>query len=761
MNEAWEGVRTGFLDEAREAVDEFDQCLLCLEASPQDHELVNRAFRAIHSLKGSAATLSFTGCAEFSHHLESLLIGVRDGQIEADSSLIDLCLRSSDMLRGILQDHELMEGSRTDDGVLELVGELERFSAPVSAPGPKRIPVGEPVTEETYAIVFRPHSGFFGLGADPALVLEELARLGKLSVRAELDRLPDLADLNAEDCWLGWTCTLTTSAGLPAIREVFEFCEDIAEITIELQNLKFDPQFLDCYQLEALEHLDDIQHILLELERCPHDVPARRALLRSFHSLKGGSGLLVSSANLVPGSDHPAVWIRDEAHRAESALERGQLDSDSLLVFVDKARRAVQQLSAPTTTAATAAMAAPAAATAASAVPTTVRVEQARLDHLLRVVGEAMMAHGALQSLAATGQIVAAPESATRFKELLAGLRGTGRELHERVMSLRMLPLRTVFQKFPRLVRDLGKSLGKDIRLVLEGETIELDRSVLERIGDPLVHLVRNSADHGLETPAERLARGKSAQGTITLSAVHEATTVIIHVQDDGRGLDLERLRARAAERGLSAASDAEACRLVFLPGLSTAAQVTDVSGRGVGMDVVHNNICELGGRVDITSVAGQGCRFSIRLPASLVVTRGIVVRCGGEQLIVPMELTQELVIVPPKARVEFKGERFVLVRDELLPLLDLSRELGMDPSPDLDLQPVAVVQAGGRRLGLQVDAFVNELEVLVKPLQGPFAALDIYAGAAILGDGRVLLVLRPSGLLREDGGVQVRESPG
>jgi two-component system chemotaxis sensor kinase CheA len=310
-----------------------------------------------------------------------------------------------------------------------------------------------------------------------------------------------------------------------------------------------------------------------------------------------------------------------------------------------------------------------------------------------------------------------------------------------------MLPVKTVFQRFPRLVRDLARSLGKEVRLVIEGEGIELDKTILEQIGDPLVHVIRNAVDHGLEPPDERSAQGKDTTGQLTLRAVNEAGGVVIEITDDGRGLDSAALKRKAVEKGLLTAvaaatmSEEAAFQLVFLPGLTTAAKVTDVSGRGVGMDVVHSNVRNLQGTTEIRSKRGQGTTFLIKLPTSLMVSKGILLEAGSQEYILPLSNIRDMVKLPLEAAHIYRGRALAQVRGAIYPILNLAEIFGLTPviTPELS---IAIVEAGAVRYGLVVDRFLTEVEVLVKPLTGGLEQCKEFQGSTIMGDGRVVLVL-------------------
>jgi two-component system chemotaxis sensor kinase CheA len=386
----------------------------------------------------------------------------------------------------------------------------------------------------------------------------------------------------------------------------------------------------------------------------------------------------------------------------------------------------------------------------AHASPSTIRIDQEKLDRLMRVVGELLVARGAFPVLARKLNEGADPRVvAKELKETGAGISHIAEELQASVMSIRMLPVKTVFQKFPRLVRDLARNLGKEVQFAMEGEDIELDKTILEQIGDPLVHLVRNAVDHGLEAPGERTAQGKSPAGRISLRAMNQAGAVVIAVVDDGRGLDAEALKRKAVEKGLlsldaaAAMSETAAFQLVFLPGLTTARKVTDVSGRGVGMDVVRNNVRNLQGVIDIHSRRGGGSTFSIKLPTSLMISKGILLEAGSEEYVLPLGGIRDMVKMPSEELHLYRGSRMVQIRGEVYSVFSLAELFGLRRKESAEVS-IAIVEAGRLRYGLMVDRFVSEVEVIVKPLAGGLEECKEFQGAAIMGDGSVVLVLNP-----------------
>ena len=380
--------------------------------------------------------------------------------------------------------------------------------------------------------------------------------------------------------------------------------------------------------------------------------------------------------------------------------------------------------------------------------PATIRIDQVKLDRLMTVVGELLVARGAIPLLVRKLNDGADSASVEKdLKDVGSSISRIADELQTSVMSIRMLPVKTVFQRFPRLVRDLARSLGKEVQLVIEGEGIELDKTILEQIGDPLVHLIRNSVDHGFEPPEERRANGKNPTGQLTLRAIHEAGNVTIEVKDDGRGLDADALKRKAVEKGLltpeaaAAMSEDAAFQLVFLPGLTTAKKVTDVSGRGVGMDVVNSNVRNLQGSIEIRSKLGQGTSLLIKLPTSLMISKGILLEAGGQQYILPLSNIRDMIKLPLEDAHQYRGRTLAQVRGTIYSIFSLAEMLGLAPAKTPELS-VAIVEAGALRYGLVVDKFLTEVEVLVKPLTGGLEQCKEFQGAAIMGDGRVVLVL-------------------
>lgn len=569
-----------------------------------------------------------------------------------------------------------------------------------------------------------------------------------------------------------------------------------------------DPEFMRLFCAEAEDLLQDIEQGVLVLETTPHDRDTLATVFRAFHTFKGNAGALklVSLQALA----HELESLLDAARSGERSLDRGAIDVvlAGADVFARHAAEASRQLDGtdvgrplplpipdvlaqvhevlatassappPHREAATSPPEPPAAATVtappaedrltaevpppvpsvATAAPAprrpqraaapSVRVDTQKLDSLVDLVGELVIA----ESMVAQASQTSADEHLGR---LLGHLRGITRDLQRTAMSMRMVPIRAAFQKMSRLVRDTSHELGKTIRLELSGEETELDRTVIEEIGDPLVHMIRNAADHGIESPSEREAAGKSPEGTIRLEAYHEGGFVVIRIRDDGRGLDPAKLRAKAIEKGLlepdAQIERREALDLIFAPGFSTASAVTDLSGRGVGMDVVRRNIERLRGKVEIDSTLGAGTTFTISMPLTLAIIEGLVVGVGEQRYVIPTLSVRES-FRPAAASistVQGRGE-LVDVRGRLVPLLRLGDHLGVSAAEGIPQRAiVVVVEAGHERRCLLVDELLGKQEVVIKSLGETFTNQTLFAGAAILGDGRVGLILDATSLVR------------
>src|SRR5580698_3129444 len=666
----------GFFEEAFESLDVMENTLLQLDPGTPNAEAINCVFRVAHSIKGGAGMFSFTEVASFTHTLETLLDELRAGRMSVTRPTIDLLLKSTDVLRGMLQATQrktAVDQQTVADIQFDLEQMLVQRTPDSSAVATMTAALPEPLRpkEMTWTIEFCPNARLVAPGADPSRVFAELAELGTIALQVHVDKLPVFVDLDPEVCYLTWTITLTTELPSEAIQNILDWAE------------------ADC-QLRTGE----------AAQASPVTIDAPIAAQNTAKD----SALAPRGSTPPPATNQtPAVDASGSSTKTSSA------DSNSIRVAIEK------------------------------------------LDELMNTVGEIVIAQSMLMQLVDGAK----PPRVDRIRAGLIQLERNVRELQESVMRVRMLPIRFAFSRFPRLVHDLSARLNKQIELKMTGEQTELDKKVLEKIGDPLVHLVRNSIDHGIELPETRVAAGKSAVGTLFLHAYQRGSSIVIEVGDDGAGLNLENILSKARAKGLvgqnEALSDEAIANLIFQPGFSTTEVTTDLSGRGVGMDVVRRNIEELGGTVELRTQAGKGSSAIISLPLTLAIVDGLTVAVGAEVYIVPL--------VAIIASLQFKsgvarrlagvGEVF-LFRGDYIPIIRLHEAFNLEPRcRDLDLGSVMVVECDGRKVGLFVDELLGQQQVVVKSVETNYHRIEGVSGATILGDGSVALILDIPGLVR------------
>jgi two-component system chemotaxis sensor kinase CheA len=654
-----------FYEESFEALNAMEESLLKLDVGAPEPELVNTIFRVAHSIKGGAATFGFGQITSFTHTLETLLDELRSQRMQVSVELMNLLLKSVDMMREMLraqQAQKPIDAQRMADLQFDL--ELAVAQKDVQQPAPSVAPHGGGASvhesperpRQGFAIHFRPMLHLLARGNDPLRLFAELRQLGELHVEAQSQAVPALSMLDPENCHLSWALLLDTTAPREAITEIFDWAEGDCELRIE--------------PLHAAA-----------------PVPAQMAELPAEHAAAAG------------GEDR-------HARHAESSKS---LDVSSIRVSIEK------------------------------------------IDHLMNSVGELVITQSMLSQFATLADGVIGE----RLRTGLTQLERNVRELQESVMRVRMVPISFVFSRFPRMVRDLSQRLGKQVELKMTGGDTELDKTVLEKIGDPLVHLVRNSIDHGIESPEARAAAGKSAAGSVCLHAYHRGSNIQVEVRDDGAGLKTERILAKARERGLlgpnERPSDEDINRLIFMAGFSTAEQTTDVSGRGVGMDVVRRNVEDLGGSIDLRSEPGRGSCFTITLPLTLAIVDGQSVAVGAETYIVPLTAIVESLQMRTASVSRLGGRGEVLsFRGDYLPVVRLN-EVFNTPQREApgDDGLVMIVEGDGKRVGLCVDELLGQQQVVVKTLEGNYGHVDGIAGATIMGDGAVALILDVAGLTR------------
>lgn len=676
-----------FFEESFEGLDAMESGLLNLDLGAVDADAINTIFRAAHSIKGGSGTFGFTVVSEFTHVLETLLDEMRDGRRQVTQSAIDVLLGSVDCLRETLQtiqagievdhhsvtQHKLALDKLLNDVVdavnetgLQVPGECLEQSSPQDTGNLKIV---------GWHITFSPHLHLFKTGNEPLRILRELATLGDLSVSANLLEMPDLYELDPEECHLAWSLDLQGRVPVSEIDEIFDWVEGDCDLSKQ-------PVFAITKTTNAVSEADvSKQKYPLALDLFTGDTQTQS----------------------------PAI-LDDSKDSQNSTLKATGLTSSSI------------------------------------------RVDTGKIDTLINMVGELVITQSMLSLIGEHFAI----NKLDQLKNGLLQLERHTRELQKSVMNIRMLPINFVFSRFPRLAHDMSGKSGKKIELKLVGEHTEVDKTVVELLSDPLVHLVRNSLDHGIEMPDVRLAAGKPETGTVTLEAYHRGGNIVIEVKDDGKGLDKDQLIAKAVEKGLIAPeailTDKQTYELIFLPGFSTAEQLSDISGRGVGMDVVRRNIQALGGNIEILSELGKGSTICIYLPLTLAILDGQSVAVGEETYIVPLGAIIESLYIKDEdvQLVAGKGETFML-RDQYLPIIRMHKIFKVPTAKHSKLSEglIVVVEAQGVLCGLFVDELLGQQQVVIKSLEANYRRVEGVSAATILGDGSVALILDIPSLVR------------
>ena len=703
-------IRASFFVECDELLESLQDALSAMDEGENDNETINVVFRAVHSIKGGAGAFGLNALVAFAHRYETVLDELRAGRLEINPDRMKLFFQAADLL----QDH--VRASRDDapmpDGSEEVLQEMEKMIGGGAGLPPEEeiddfVPMGlsfdldgdteggfnlpeldldlelgpqaAPQTEDAgWCITFKPAAGLYLSGNESAHILRALRALGDADVRCDASAVPMLNALDPEASILSWVITLPSNVARSDIEEVFDFVEDVCDLTIS---------------------------------NTPSAIPDTAAVAIA----------VPQEAPMVHNDPSPAL------------IEAAPSPSDN----------APKDSSGSASTGGTSTTAEPAAAT--------VRVDLERIDRLVNLVGELVINQAMLaQSVAEAGL----PPNSAVMTGLEAFMMLT-RDIQDSVMMIRAQPVKPLFQRMARIVRESSAAVNKEVRLKTEGEATEVDKTVIERLADPLTHMIRNAVDHGLETPETRIAAGKSAEGVITLAAMHRSGRVVIEVTDDGAGINRPRVREIAISKGLipadSVLSENDIDNLLFLPGFSTASQISALSGRGVGMDVVKQSIQALGGRITITSEAGKGTKFSISLPLTLAVLDGMVVNVAGETLVVPLNSILETATLTADDIRSLGPETNVIhVRGSFVPLYDLGAELGYRAVKSSYEGGVVLLtaQENGSRSALVVDAIMEQRQVVIKGLQQSYGHVPGVAAATILGDGRIALILDPADLV-------------
>lgn len=697
-----------FEHEATELLNLMEESLLRLENSPGDEALINAVFRAAHTIKGTAGVFGFDNIVEFTHIVENLLDRVRSGTIEIQSDLIAVLLSCRDHMGTLVRlaidgneepsDETREEGHRLIDQLNPYLDPEARFVSQEDIN--KMIAENDnPVIFDNWHISMRFDREVLQNGMDPISFLRYLRRMGEVSVTTLYDELPSLQITEPEHCYLAFEVNFKGEVEREQIESVFEFVREMSEIHILPPTKKFG------LYAEMIEQLPDEEMRLGEiLVKCGaiSEAELQEVLVEQ-------SQLHLKAAGRNGGDTEKKI--------GEMLVEHHIVKQEVVDAALAKQEKVMEQ---------------------AKTTNRVIRIDAAKLDKLINLVGELVIA-------GASSNLLAHKLGDEKLLESMSGMGRLVEEIRDSALNLRMVQIGETFSRFQRVVRDVSKELGKSIQLEINGAETELDKTVVERIGDPLMHLVRNSMDHGIESAEERRVAGKPVQGTLQLNAYHDSGSIVIEVIDDGRGLSREKILAKAKEKNMhideANMSDSDVYRLIFEAGFSTADKVTNLSGRGVGMDVVRRNIEALRGTVDVESTAGKGTTVSIRLPLTLAIIDGFLVGVGGSSYVIPLDTIHECIELNEEEQKEVAVQSYINLRGEVLPFLRL-REFFRDNDTEVHRENIVVVQFGNQKAGFVVDELLGEFQTVIKPMGKILQALKGISGATILGSGDVAVIL-------------------
>ncbi|MDM8515975.1 chemotaxis protein CheA [Desulfobacterales bacterium HSG16] len=686
-----EKFRETYRAEAFEMLNDLEEALLELEIQPGVPKLINRIFRTLHTIKGSGKMFGFDDIAGFVHALESVYEEIRYGRLTADQKLISLTLSSCDIIRGMLDGKTEDSEKRTmiTDQLQSILGEKsEEIEQLPESTGKNRIKE-HPIT--IFRISFVPMQEIFRAGNNLIPLLNELRDMGQCTVVCHHDGIPAINEFDPESCYLRWDIILTTHQNKNDIRDVFIFVESECKLDITI--------ITDADNIQASKSHKLLGEILVDKKEITSEE------LKESLRKKPLFGQILIKEKLVDESKVEAAVAEQQHTRNLHYDQSTALRTNSL------------------------------------------RVPAQKLDALVDLVGELVIAQARLSQHASTSEDAVAANIAEEVERLTIALR-------DNTISMRMLPIDTIFGKFKRMIRDLSVELNKKIELVVEGGETELDKTVLDQLDDPLVHILRNSIDHGIESPEERTAKGKASVATIGVAAAHDGGNVMIRITDDGAGLDAGSIRSRAIEQGIispdTELTDDETFNLILEPGFSTAVQVTDVSGRGVGMDVVRRRVAVLHGTLGIQSEPGSGTAITIKLPLTLAIIDGLLTETGGEMYVIPQTAVIKCFEQTHEDIQKAHGNDVIEVSGRMLPYICLRTRFSIkgDVPPS---RRIIMCEANDGKIGIAVDRIIGSYQTVIKPLGNIYNNIECFAGATILGDGTVALIIDPIKLRQKE----------
>lgn len=690
-----------FIDESSEHIQTLSDCIMTLEQEPENKDTINEIFRAAHSLKGMAGTMGFKRMQHLTHDMENVFQEVRSDKIKVDSSMIDLLFKCLDAIDSYVENIKSTSDEGTDDNEV-IIKELNDFIAKANGqPVSKQAEAQETVTEAKAQA---------SSDASPNV-------LDTIELTNNEKNLIDEA-ISAGLKIYGMTVTVASDCLLKAARAflVFRAVEELGQILVyrpssqDIEDEKFDLSF--SFYVASGESFDKLEHVASNVSEIDK-VEGKE--ITEFH---------------IEGEAEQTAQASEETQKAPEKKEEkapaSKTETAKPKASNDSQKQAVSHKKATTSR--------------------TVRVDIEKLDMLMNQVSELIIAKNSLVAMSSSD---GENNNNQSFHEQIEYLERITTNLHESVMKVRMVPIESVTQKYPRMIRDLSRTLNKKMNLVITGEDTELDRTVVDQIGDPLQHLLRNSADHGLESNEVRLERGKPEVGTIFLNAYQEGNNVVIKVGDDGNGINTEAVKAKAIERGIVTAEQAEnlsqkdIINFLFMPSFSMAKQITDISGRGVGLDVVKSGIEQLGGDVSVSTELGKGTTFTVRLPLTLAIIQALMVEIRDEIYAIALGSISNIEDIPVKDIKYVQAKEVIHLRGSVIPIIRLDKMLDIEPKEqEPDHLTVVIVQKGDQQAGLVVDNLIGQQEIVIKSLGKYINGNKLISGATILGDGDVALIL-------------------
>lgn len=698
MNNSFQRV---FIEEAQEIFAALENDLIALENNPTDDELINKIFREMHTLKGSGAMFGYSKLLSIAHELETVYDLIRNKILSVNPEIISISLKSLDFMKTLFDDHQINDDTEGQKKIIESINALLPLSTTENSITENVTPqnkenkndVEQIRNQKVIRIFFKPEKEILIKGINPFVLIKNLNPLGKLFCFAHEEAIPPLNEINPEYCYTFWTCILITDTSIDQIKDVFIFTEDSAELSIS----------------EVFSSIADIEQ----------------------NSIPLIGDILLANGDITQNEIEAVLQKRK--FFGEHVVEMGFASSEKVAsaLFEQNAIQTVKK------------------EILSNSANSSIRVQNEKLDILTNAVSELVTLQARLSQFSETKREVELSTITEYLEKLTSSLRDT-------VMMIRMMPVEEGFSSMHRLVRDLAKDLKKQVKLKIVGGDTELDKAVIDNLRDPMMHLIRNCIDHGLEFPEQRVAAGKDATGLITIKAEHLGSHVMISVIDDGKGLDAQKILSKAIEKGIVSESDNftenDIFNLIFLPGFSTAEKTTNISGRGVGMDVVKRNIESIRGEVFMESTKGFGTTIQMKLPITLAIIDGLLFTVGDELFVVNISSVSECLELTDEIKKSAGDQNILKLRDSIIPFVHLRKMLGI-PGKSPEHEQIIIMNAHEQTLGFVVDTVEGKHQTVVKSTSRLFAHVKEVTGATILGDGRIALILDVNSLAQKANG--------